>query len=242
MDGKVRQMMKLIWCHKKYRRLLGMHPFAISLSVVLAAMGGLVPLLGKVGGEEIGGPECVLCGAISAFWYLVLCGGLNQRQILFTSGKSLLGMPYAKEFLTKGVVMTRLTSAVIMMPITLLGLHLCKLFNVCEKVPTDDLILLFGIAYCIAVLTAGLPLIGLSILCFTGTFPLIKELFGMSIASNKMIAVLEKAYAYDMPWWLVAILVIVLFVGGTFFGMKLLERTYEKRRVAIPLEQRVAQQ
>ena len=53
---------------------------------------------------------------------------------------------------------------------------------------------------------------------------------------------MEKAYAYDMPWWLVAILVIVLFVGGTFFGMKLLERAYEKRRVAIPLDQRVAQQ
>ena len=239
MRSEFKRMTKVMWS-QLYRWKFGITPERIGICILYAVFWGiLLPSLGKW--SESDGLVFFLSGMMSIYYYLRESGECGeQRKIMFESGKSMMAMPNARALLTKGIVMTRLTMVVIMMPITVLGRRLCIVFGTCEKVPTADILLLYGIAYCMAILAAGIPFVR-KLISFI-KFLCIIFLAGLCVRSAKMIAVLEKAYAYDMPWWLVAILVIVLFVGGTFLGMKLLERTYEKRRAEIPLDQRVAQQ
>lgn len=241
-DNEFKRAMNLIWKHKQYRKVFGLHPVIIGVCLLFGILGGIAPVLEGLVEGDISGAEIYLGTVIPAFFYVLIFANFgNQTMITLASGKGFLSIPGAKYALTKGLVLSRLVCLCVTLIPTVLSLFLCALFGSFERVPMDDLLLQFGIAYVVAMIAAAVPFMGSLFAVVLACYSV-----GNALGNRKYSAYakvwMEKAYAYDMPWWLVAILVIVLFVGGTFLGMKLLERTYEKRRVAIPLDQRVAQQ
>ena len=243
MGSEFKRTMKLMCSHKQYRRVFGMHPGIIGVCIFGAVVGGLLPLICKLVGEEINYKAMFLSVLIPTFFYFIMFINFgNQFMVTVGSGKSLLSIPGARNLLTKGIMLSRLVNLGMMIPITLLMQMICIWSGCSEKILVDDLLLLYGIAYVTAAISAAIPLIGSFMAMFIGVGSCIINIWGKEQHSDKIKALMLKAYEYDMPWWQVTILFVLLLVGGTLLGIKLLERSYEKRRVAIPLDQRVAQQ
>lgn len=243
MVNEFKRMMKLMWSHKQYRRVFGMHPGIIGVCIFGAVVGGLVPAICKLVGEEIDNADWFLGVLIPTFFYFIMFANFgNQFMVTATSGKSLLSIPGARNLLTKGIMMSRLVMLGVMMPITLFMQLICIWSGCSEKLLVDDLLLLYGIVYVLAAIAAGIPLAGPLMMMIFGVGSCIINIWGREQHIDKIKTLVVKAYEYDMPWWQAVIIFALLLVGGTLLGIKLLERNYEKRRVAIPLDQRVAQQ
>lgn len=236
MGSECKRMMKLMWSHKQYRRVFGMHPGIIGVCIFGAVVGGLLPLICKLVGEEIDNKAIFLSVLIPTFFYFIMFINFgNQFMVTATSGKSLLSIPGARNLLTKGIMLSRLVMLGMMIPITFFMQLICIWSGCSEKILVDDLLLLYGIVYVLAAIATGIPLAGALMMIIFGVGSCIINIWGRELHTDKIKALVVKAYEYDMPWWQVTILFVLLFVGGTVLGIKLLERNYEKRRVAIPL-------
>lgn len=242
-DNEFKRAMNLIWKHKKYRKVFGLHPVIIGVCLLCAVLGGLLPLIGEWVGEVANDAEKYFSIVIPPFFYLIFFANFGTSfMVSASSGKSLFSFPGAKYLMVKGVLVFRAVIFGAMLLLTILMQLICVWTGASDKVVWDDLLILFCSAYVLGVIAAGIPMVGSFFAVILGVYGCINGFLGNTLFTVGLRNLMIKSYNNDMSWWLVAILVIVLLVGGTFLGMKLLERTYEKRRVAIPLEQRVAQQ
>jgi len=241
MENEWKRAMKLIWGHKRYKAILGPHPLIIAIGMLCAIFGGLYPLITKMAGEPVNELDGIIGGVIPTFLYMILFVNLgNQYQVILSSGKSLFSMPVARSVLTKGLLIGRLICMVVMLVLTVMLSQLCVWMELCEKVAIDDVVIMYGIVYVLTVLAAGFSWAG-SVLGVSSGVILMGNVIGSVQTSDITRGWMEKAYSYDIPWWLVLLVFAVLSIGGTRLGLMILEKTYERRIVVLPLEQRVAQ-
>lgn len=241
MDRKMKQTWDLIWGNKQYRKIFGLHPVFIVIYLLSGVVCGMLPLFFRLAGEEFRVADYFMAGFVPAFLYLILFVNFGtQFQIMLAAGKSLCSLPMAKQVLTGGILLTRFISLGLTLLPTVLLPELWVLTGVCEKSMTDDILLMFGIAYLITALAAGVTFVGAIFGIFIGVFSVYNAIEKPFHAINTS-GWLDRLYAYEMPWWLVTMIMIFLITAGTVFGGMVLDRAYEKRRVVIPLNQRVAQ-
>ena len=114
------------------------------------------------------------------------------------------------------------------------------LLGFCEVSLLDDMLLAFGVAFVFVALMGGSAFAWLLFVLLFAMIPL-RNIFGKRLEVGLIKEWAQRVYDYAMPWWLVLLVFVGLMVVGTWLGLIVLEKSYEKRKVVLPLEQRVAE-
>lgn len=223
---------KLIKSNKMYKAMFGWHPMCFGVYVATAMVTGGGFLIDRLVGDasSIGDQFFFSIFPAFFFWIFGVYFG-NQGSAMLNCGKSLLSFPIAKWALTKGLVISRLVSFIVCaLPAVAMRL-VCVALGLCEVSLMDDMLVSFAVTYVLGMITTGYAWISSVVMIFYGILAVCMA-FEKNVLGGSLRFVAEAAVSYEMPWWLVTILVVGLAAVGTWLGTVILEHTYKKRRVA----------
>lgn len=231
MSNQLKRTMKLMWGCKGYRKAFGVHPIIFGIYIVCAVLFGGYPILSALVKEELTmrmNAVSVLIPPVFFLYFSAYFG--NQFSAMFASGKSLLSFPVAKYTLTSGIAINRLIVCMIAM-LPAVGMRLLSVglgYGTVSMV--DDMLIGFGIAYVIAMLmssSAWLWIVFIWFFAIVSITSAFKIPFGKGVADG----LANAMYHYQIPVWLVGIILVGLLFSGTLLGCWLLRKGYRDRKV-----------
>lgn len=230
MSNHLKRTMRLMWGCKRYRRAFGVHPVIFGIYILCAVLFGGYPLVSALVKEELTVKMSVVSTLVPPVFFLYFSAYFgNQFSAMFASGKSLLSFPVAKYALTAGVAINRL----IVCMMAMLPAVVMRLISVGLGYGTvsmmDDMLIGFGVAYVIAMLMSASAWLWIVFIWILAIFSLTSA-FKIPIGKGVADRFGNAMYNYQVPSWMVGIILAGLLLLGTLLGWWLLRKGYRERK------------